>query len=104
LCPACRQERTGQPRGYVHLAGAFLREHLYDIERLLQNEVDRVLDDNPLARISTWGDDGAGGLLIATTTEHLAQRLGHAVQKAFDGELRYGFSHENKQAHVWWQR
>jgi hypothetical protein len=43
-------------------------------------------------------------LTLATTTEHLAQRLGHALKKAFKGKVHYDFSHENKLAHVYWQR
>jgi hypothetical protein len=43
-------------------------------------------------------------VLITTTTEHLAIRLGRALEKAFDGRVLYGFSHENKLAHVWWHR
>ena len=43
-------------------------------------------------------------LTVTTTTEHLAQRLGHAVEKAFGGEVEYHFSHENKVTRVSWQR
>jgi hypothetical protein len=48
--------------------------------------------------------DESERLVISTTTEHLAQRLGHALEKAFDGEVRYHFSHENKLARVYWHR
>jgi hypothetical protein len=43
-------------------------------------------------------------LIVTTTTEHLAQRLGHALKKAFCGEVQYDFSHENKLARVSWKR
>jgi hypothetical protein len=43
-------------------------------------------------------------LTVTTTTEHLAQRLGHAVEKAFGGNADYDFSHENKLARVSWRR
>jgi hypothetical protein len=43
-------------------------------------------------------------LVVKTTTEHLAQRLGHALEKAFDGDVCYDFSHENKFARVYWER
>jgi hypothetical protein len=42
--------------------------------------------------------------MLSTTTEHLAQRLGHALEKAFDGKVDYDFSHENKLARVTWRR
>jgi hypothetical protein len=51
-----------------------------------------------------WGRDEKGRLMLATTTEHLAQRLGRSMHKAFKGEVRYDFSHENKLAHVYWSR
>ena len=103
-CPACIQERDGVPSGFVHLDGAFLSMHRDEIKRLLQTEAERTAEDNPLARIMEWGKDEKGRLMISTTTEHLAQRLGHALKKAYDGEVRYDFSHENKLAHVWWHR
>ena len=94
----------GVPGGFVHLDGAFVALHHDEIERLLLNEAERTAEDNPLARIMEWGKDEKGRLMISTTTEHLAQRLGHALKKAYDGEVRYDFSHENKLAHVWWHR
>ncbi len=104
VCPGCTRERSGVPSGYVHLEGAFLLRHQEEIERLVNNEAARAAEDNPLARIMNWERDDKGRLTVTTTTEHLAQRLGHAIEKAFDGEVRYDFSHENKLAHVWWQR
>jgi hypothetical protein len=104
LCPACKQQRHGTPGGYVHLDGNFLSAHFDEIERLLRNEAERAGRDNPLARILEWQKGDARGLTLTTTTEHLAQRLGHALEKAFSGEVRYDFSHENKLAHVYWHR
>jgi len=104
ICPACQAKRDKTPSGFVHLEGAFLKSHNEEIERLLRNEAGRAGEDNPLARIIAWEKDRRGRVTITTTTEHLAQRLGHALEKAFDGEVRYDFSHENKLAHVYWRR
>ena len=103
-CPACVQAQEGVPSGYVYLKGAFLIAHRDEIERLLRNEAERAAEDNPLARIMLWKENGDGKLTLSTTTEHLAQRLGHALEKAFDGKVEYDFSHENKLARVTWQR
>lgn len=104
LCPACRQEVAGLPRGFVTITGTFTEEHLDEIRRLLRNEALRAADDNPMARITHWEYDPVKGLSVATTTEHLAQRLGHALEKAYGGEVHYGFSHENKFTRVdWWR-
>lgn len=104
ICPACKREADKIPSGYVHLSGAFLLAHFDEITRLLHNEAERAAEDNPLARIMESKQEATGRLTVTTTTEHLAQRLGHALEKAYDGEVRYDFSHENKLAHVYWQR
>jgi len=104
ICPACRRRNARVPHGFVHVDGEFIPTHRDEILRLLHNEVDRAAEDNPLEQVLDWGDDGTGGVLVTTTTEHLAIRLGRALEKAFDGKLLFGFSHENKLAHVWWHR
>ena len=102
-CPACLRQASGSARGYLYLEGAFLELHRDEISRLLENEEERAVADNPLGRIMTWDQKG-GRLTLTTTTEHLAQRLGHALEKAFGGSIRYRFGHEDKLARVWWRR
>lgn len=104
VCPACTQQRTGEPHGFVYLDGAFFATHHEEIEHLLLNEAERAAEDNPLARIMEWKRDDDHKLTVTTTTEHLAQRLGHALEKSFKGRVHYDFSHENKLARVSWQR
>ena len=105
ICGACRRRRSGVPHGFVHVDGEFVRLHRDEIVRLLKNEAARAAEDNPLAQIIDWHENGhADDVLVTTTTEHLAIRLGRALEKAFDGRVLYGFSHENKLAHVWWHR
>jgi hypothetical protein len=70
----------------------------------LSNEAERAAEDNPLARILQWKPGNGHKLTVTTTTEHLAQRLGEALNKAFGGSVKYDFSHENKLARVTWQR
>lgn len=104
VCPACLQMRNGTPRGFVYLDGSFYVTHQKEIEQLLRNEAARAEADNPLARIMEFTRDEDHKLTVSTTTEHLAQRLGHALEKAFAGNTHYDFSHENKLARVTWQR
>ena len=103
LCPACRQKPDANPSGFLKVEGKFFVSHRDEIEGLLHNEEARAAEDNPLAKIMGWEDED-GKLRLTTTTEHLAQRLGHALQKAFDGQVDYDFSHENKVARVNWHR
>lgn len=104
ICPACKAIRNATPSGYLHMSGKFLAAHREEIEQLLANEAERAAEDNPLGRIMAWDETKEAELTVTTTTEHLAQRLGHALEKAFRGKARYDFSHENKLAHVWWER
>jgi len=104
VCPACKQKQEGLASGFVYVSGDFLPAHRTEIERLLDKEAERAAIDNPLAQIMTRELDANGRLVVSTTTEHFAQRLGHALEKAFDGEIRYDFSHENKLARVYWHR
>lgn len=103
LCPACRQIRDNTPCGFVYLKGEFVRKHFEEIERLLLLEADRAGEDNPLARIMSW-TGGPDAWAVATTTEHLAQRLGDVLESAYKGSIIYDFSHENKLARVTWTR
>jgi hypothetical protein len=104
VCPACQRQREGIPSGYLYLEGTFLQAHHEEVRRLLNNEAERTAEDNPLARIMGWASEKSGRAVVTTTTQHLAQRLGHALEKAFSGQVRYDFSHENLLARVWWRR
>jgi hypothetical protein len=103
VCPACKQVGEGVVGGYLSIDGAFLGSHRSEITSLISNETRRAAEDNPLSKIMNWSD-GPDRVDIETTTEHLAQRLGHALEKAFDGKATYKFSHENKVARVNWHR
>jgi hypothetical protein len=96
--------KSGTPSGLLYVQGMFLIDHGAEVETLLRNEAERASEDNPLARVMSWKLSGPLGWTVATTTEHLAQRLGGALQKSFGGDVVYLFSHENKFAHVWWTR
>jgi hypothetical protein len=104
VCSSCEQKRHGEPRGFVYLDGDFFVTHHDEIEQLLSNEAERAAEDNPLARIIESKRGEGHKLTVSTTTEHLAQRLGHALEKAYGGSVQYDFSHENKLARVNWLR
>jgi hypothetical protein len=95
---------SGAPHGFLHIDGEFFAAHGPEIEQLLRNETERALAEHPLDQALGWEDLEGGGLVVTTATEHLAQRLGRALRDAYDGDLHFGFSHENKLAHIWWHR
>ncbi len=104
-CPACKQVAAGTYGGEVTIDGKFYALHHVEIDSLLRNEELRAREDNPISRIMSWNaKKGLDTLDIETTTDHLAQRLGHVLKKAYSGELQYNFSHENKVVRVSWHR
>jgi hypothetical protein len=102
-CPACVQLATGVVGGYLRLTGTFLTDHLDEIMHLLKHEEGNAAEDNPLSRVMRY-IPSERSMVVETTTEHLAQRLGHAVERAYGGRISYDFSHENKVARVDWHR
>ena len=104
ICPACKRKQGREPAGFLFVFGDFLGSHRREIEHLLDNEADRAAVDNPLARTMSRETEANGRMVVTTTTEHLAKRLGRALEKAYGGKVRYNFSHENKLARVYWHR
>lgn len=107
ICPACKQQSERLECGYLHVEGKFVNEHYDEIENRLRNATNKIMQENPLARIMSWQrDDKDGSLLITTTTEHLAQQLGRALENSFNGKLELKFSRESHRAitEAWWRR
>jgi hypothetical protein len=102
-CKSATMNIGTEPRGYVHISGEFAHTHRAEVEELLRSEEQRAHSASPAARIVAWDGDGSGGLLLTTTTEHLAHRLGRSLESGFGGEVHHGFSHGNKLALVWWR-
>lgn len=104
ICPACLKMRDNFPGGIVTLKGNFVLPHKKELMRLIKNEEERARGLNPLERVMSVKEDGHGSLVISTTNEKLAQRLGRAVKKAFHGAVAYHWSHDNKLVRVDWER
>jgi NMD protein affecting ribosome stability and mRNA decay len=104
VCPACLKIRDNFPGGIVTLRGDYVLAHKQDVMNLIKNEEERARGFNPLERVMSIKENGHGGLVVSTTNEKLAQRLGRAIKKAFHGEVTYQWSHDNKLARVDWVR
>jgi NMD protein affecting ribosome stability and mRNA decay len=104
VCPACHKMHDDLPGGIVTLKGAYVLPHKQELLNLVKNEEERARGMNPLERVMSIKENGSGSLVINTTNERLAQRLGKAIKKAFHGEVAYHFSHDNKLARVDWER
>ncbi len=104
VCPACLKIRDNFPGGIVTLRGEYVLAHKQDVINLIKNEEERARGFNPLERVMSIKENGHGSLVVNTTNEKLAQRLGRAVKKAFHGEVTYRWSHDNKLLRVDWER
>lgn len=103
VCPGCKKIREKSPGGIVTLTGGFWHGHRDEILNLIRNEEKRAMGVNPLERIIDIGPDGSH-LVVQTTNEKLAQRLGRALQRAYDGTVEYKWSVDDKLARVHWDR
>ncbi len=104
ICPACLKIRDDFPGGVVTLKGGYVLPHKMELMKLVKNEEDKARGLNPLERVMSVKEDGYGSIVITTTNERLAQRLGRAIRKAFQGAVQYHWSHDNKLARVDWER
>lgn len=104
VCPACLKIRDNFPGGIVTLKGDYVLPHKQDLLKLIRNEEDRARGLNPLERVMSVKENGYGSIVISTTNEKMAQRIGRAIKKAFHGEVAYHWSHDNKLVRVDWIR
>jgi hypothetical protein len=104
VCPACLKIRDNFPGGIITLKGGYVLPHKQALMNLIKNEEDRARGLNPLERVMSVKENGYGNIVIFTTNERLAQRIGRAIKKAFHGEVAYHWSHDNKLARVDWVR
>jgi len=104
VCPACKRAKEGNPTGILYLTGSFLAKNRAEILNLLRNAARAAAAKNPLERIIRIQADPRDPLVVETTSEKLARRLGRAVSRACGGALEIRFSHVDKLVRVYWQR
>jgi len=102
-CPACRKSQDHVPGGVLTLSGGFVWEHEEEIMNLIRNEAIKAQSVNALERVMSL-DSSDGKMEITTTNEKLAQRIGKALHKAYDGRIDYKWSEDTKLARVKWHR
>jgi len=105
-CPACRKIKDNYPLGVIYLQGDYIRDafHKNEILNLVRHETEKEQQSSPLSRIMSIEDDKNGSIIIKTTTEGLASRLGKAIKRAHKGKLEIKFSDEQKFLRVIWER
>jgi len=103
LCPACRREKDHYPAGMVYIAGSYLTAKKEEIMNIARNCEKLAKAHRPLQRIM-WVKKNNNSVEIATTSEHLARRIGQAINDAHGGELAIKYVQGDKFVRVYWQR
>jgi len=103
LCPACRREVDRQPGGLVYLSGRYLWEREEEIMNIVRNQEEQAKAKRPLQRIM-WIEKRDDAIEIATTSQHLARRIGRAVGSAHAGELEIKQATGERFVRVYWER
>ncbi len=103
LCPACQKIRDRVPNGIVTLSGDFVMPHEDSLVSIIKRENEKSMDTNPLERVMDI-ETSESNLVIMTTNEKLAQKIGRAVKKAYHGEVEYKWSEDDKLVRVNWHR
>lgn len=103
VCPACRRIEDRYEGGIILLEGQFLADHKQEILNIIYNAEETEKKYRPLERIIEIEDQG-NRAVITTTYEHIARRIGEAVQKACKGELKLQYPEGEKYIRVYWKR
>lgn len=102
-CPGCTRLMKGQVEGVVTLQGAFLLTHREEIVNLIKRIERNGRHRNVAARLYEVREEN-GQIVIETTDEHLAERIGKEVEKAFKGDLEIKWQEKDRFARVTWRR
>jgi NMD protein affecting ribosome stability and mRNA decay len=104
LCPTCRKINEHYAEGFLTLSGGFFAEHQGEIVKLLESEASRVGARSVMDRIIRMEREGEDKLVVETTTDKLAQRLGRAVHRAYKGDLNFHWGEVDRFVRVYWSR
>lgn len=102
-CPACLQIKDNYPGGVIRLRGRFVMSHREEILNRARNVEKTARRQRPLERVFRIEDEG-GDIVLFSTDEHLASRIGKALRSDFGGTLEIKYGPEDQYALVKWSR
>jgi len=103
LCPACQRMRDNNPAGVATFTGDYLAEHAREILSTIKKVEEKARTKNTLARIMEIRQEGKV-LIVFTTDDKLAQKLGREIYKEHSGLLEFQWSREDNFVRVNWRR
>ena len=102
-CPACKRGIDRLPAGLLYLTGPYLEKHTEEILNIVSNQSTSAAAQRPLQRIM-WIEKTNDTTEIATTSSHLAQRIGKAIEDACKGTLKIKHADEAQLVRLYWER
>ena len=102
-CPACLQVGEGRAYGRIALRGEWLAEHEDEVRRRIANVEARARHTQPERRLVRIRRQG-GDLQVTTTSQKLAHRVVHELEKAFGGHASYSWSDRDGSLNATWVR
>ncbi len=101
VCPACRQSEDGEYYGRVLIRGPISAANAASVERRIRNVAARAEFTQPERRVLSVGP-WQGGLEVLTTSQKLAHRIAHELEKAFGGDATYRWASRDGELLATW--
>ncbi len=101
-CPGCAQASHAEYYGRLLLRGAGIAADLERIRARIRNVANRAAATQPERRIVSQEWDGAT-MEVLTTSQKLAHRIAHELEKAFGGKATYTWSADDGSLFATWQ-
>ncbi|MGM0381836.1 MAG: BCAM0308 family protein [bacterium] len=101
VCPGCRKVSDNYYHGELMISGKFVVPHRKEISHLIENEVARGQEKNPLQKLVEVSEE-EGEIVVRTTNGKLAERLGRALHRAYKGNIE--IEKTEKPTRVYWER
>jgi hypothetical protein len=102
-CPSCALAKTGRPLGRIRLRGGFVAVHEDELRRRIANVAARAAYTQPERRLLGVAPT-ADGLEVTVTSQKLAHRIAHELEKAFRGDAAYSWSDRDGALAARWER
>jgi NMD protein affecting ribosome stability and mRNA decay len=102
ICPACRQEASGEYFGRVVIRGRLEPDRLREIEARIRGVAARAEFTQPERRVIDIRF-GADPMEVLTTSQKLAHRLARELRKAFGGSTSYSWSDRDGRLVATWE-
>ena len=103
LCPACRRINDRVAAGIINIRGDFYEAHRDEVIHLVENLERLEKERRPMERLMGITNTESN-LRVETTGVHLAQRIGRALESAYQGDLELDFLKGQYKVRVNWQR